>query len=428
MATEHTESRSKISQRARMAGGQPISQLMAKALMNPTLISLAAGFVDPASLPVDTAQAAIADVMSQRDSAEAALQYGTTPGHLPLREAILARELAADNQAAARNDISSDQVLITAGSNQLLHLILETLCDPGDIVLCTAPTYLVVLGTMANLGVRAISVSTDDQGIVPAALKETLARLDAANELPRVKAIYLVTYFDNPRGVTLAAHRRQQVLDVARYWSRQGAIRVIEDAAYRELRYDGDDVASILGLDEDGSTVILAGTFSKSFSPGIRVGWGILPADLIGPVLDQKGNIDFGSPNFNQHVMHQVLATDAYDAHIESLRHAYRAKRDAMLAAAEKVLAPMDGVRWGKPCGGLYIWVELPEHIDTGPQGQLFNVALEEGVLYVPGEFFFPSEGEPRQTNCLRLSFGVQTPAGITAGMRALGRALLTCS
>jgi 2-aminoadipate transaminase len=279
---------------------------------------------------------------------------------------------------------------------------------------------------MANLGVRAIGVNTDDRGIVPSDLTQTLERLDAANELSRVKAIYLVTYFDNPRGVTLAASRRHQVLEVARSWSRQGAIRVIEDAAYRELRYDGDDVASLLGLDEDGGTVILAGTFSKSFSPGIRVGWGILPADLIGPVLDQKGNIDFGSPNFNQHVMHQILATDAYDTHIKRLRQAYRVKRDAMLVAAEEVLAPMDGVRWGKPCGGLYIWVELPEHIDTGPQGQLFNVALKEGMLYVPGEFFFPGEGEPRRTNCLRLSFGVQTQVGIASGMQALGRALLS--
>jgi 2-aminoadipate transaminase len=306
--------------------------------------------------------------------------------------------------------------------------VLDTLCDPGDIVLCTAPTYLVILGTMANLRVRAISVRTDDEGIVPSDLTATLQRLAAANELSRVKAIYLVTYFDNPRGVTLATQRRQQVLDVACKWSRQSKIRVIEDIAYRELRYDGEDVPSLLSLDKEADRVILAGTFSKSFSPGIRVGWGVLPAELIGPVLDQKGNIDFGSPNFNQHAMYQVLASDRYDAHIERLRHAYRAKRDAMLTAADQELAPLDGVHWEIPGGGLYIWVELPEHVDTGPQGQLFNVALEEGVLYVPGEFFFPSEGEPRQTNCLRLSFGVQTPAGIAAGMRGLGRAIQACS
>ncbi len=230
-------------------------------------------------------------------------------------------------------------MLITAGSNQLLHLVLDTLCDPGDIVLCTAPTYLVILGTMANLGLRAISVGTDDQGIVPSDLTKTLGRLADANELSRVKAIYLVTYFDNPGGVTLAAQRRQQVLEAAREWSQESEIRLIEDIAYRELRYDGEDVASLLSMDNDAGRVIIAGTFSKSFSPGIRVGWGVLPADLIGPVLDQKGNIDFGSPNFAQHVMHRVLASGNYDTHIERLRRAYRAKRDAMLAAADQELS-----------------------------------------------------------------------------------------
>jgi 2-aminoadipate transaminase len=170
--------------------------------------------------------------------------------------------------------------------------------------------------------------------------------------------------------------------------------------------------------------VIHAGSFSKSFSPGIRVGWGILPPALVGPVLAEKGNIDFGSPNLNQILMTAVLQMGLFDEHVGRLRDSYRAKIEAMLRAAEEFLGPIGGIGWVRPQGGLYVWLRLPEGIDTGLTGPLFDRAVAEGVLYVPGEYCYPAEGQPRPRHMLRLSFGVPSCEGIRRGVQALARAI----
>jgi 2-aminoadipate transaminase len=413
-----------FSQRASWAEGQPISELMSRALANPHLISLAAGFVDQQTLPVSATQTALDDLFADADSARAALQYGTTPGYPPLREALLAQALEMDGVSAEEVKLSVDQIVVTAGSNQLLHLVGESLLDPGDIVLCASPTYLVFLGTVANIGARSVGVASDAQGMIPEALAQTLARLEADGQLPRVKAIYLVPYFDNPSGITLPLVRRIEIVEIARRWSKKGKIHVIEDAAYRQLRYFGDDVPSTRLCDEDGDTVIVAGTFSKSFSPGIRVGWGILPPHLVDPVCNQKGNIDFGSPNFSQHLMAKVLERGLFASHIQQIRTSYRKKLEAMLDAADEFLSPLPGVSWFRPQGGLYVWAQLPESITTGTSGQLFDTAIRAGVLYVPGEYCYPSQGEPVRRNTVRLSFGVQSCEKIRQGIAAFARAI----
>src|SRR5690606_16457817 len=149
-------------------------------------------------------------------------------------------------------------------------------------------------------------------------------------------------------------------------------------------------------------------TFSKSYSPGIRVGWGLLPKRLVEHVLDQKGNIDFGSPNFAQHVMFTVLERGLYEPHVQRLRSAYNEKLQAMLQSADEYLAHIPGVSWIKPDGGLYVWLTLPENVDSSPSGPLFHRAQQLGVLYVPGVYCFPAEGARPQRNTIRLSFGVQ--------------------
>ncbi len=241
-----------------------------------------------------------------------------------------------------------------------------------------------------------------------------------------MKAIYLVSYYDNPRGVTTSLRRRQRLLDIAKRWSRENSIYVIEDAAYRELRCYGDDVPSLLALakdDGDGERVIHAGTFSKPYSPGIRVGWGILPRKLVEPVLAQKGNVDFGSPHFNQVLIAAAMETGLFDRHVTTLRESYRRKLDATLRAAEEHLAPLD-VKWIRPSGGLYVWLVLPAAIDTGVDGALFRRAVEGGMLYVPGESCYPLEGCPRRRNTLRLSFGVPSIDEIRRGIKTLAEAI----
>ncbi|MGO9109158.1 MAG: PLP-dependent aminotransferase family protein [Thermoguttaceae bacterium] len=413
-----------LSRRAHWAGGDKlISRLMAEALARPDLVSLAAGFVDQAALPVEATQQALAALWSHPADARAAMQYGTTIGHVPLREAIVARMVAADRAAGLRPAPSLDQVVVTAGSNQLLHLVADTLLDPGDIVLCAAPSYFVFMATLANVGARTVGVEIDSDGMVPEALEQELARRKAAGELARVKAIYLVTYYDNPTGITTTGARRQQLIEIARRWSLQGTIYLIEDAAYRELRYYGDEVPSLYALDEDGDRVIHAGTFSKPYSPGIRVGWGILPRELVEPVLAQKGNVDFGSPHFNQVLMSTVMEMGLFDRHVAVVRESYRDKLDATLSVAQAELEPL-GVQWIRPAGGLYVWLRLPESIDTGVEGPLFPRAIAEGMLYVPGECCYPQEGCPRRRNMLRLSFGVPSTEEIRRGVKSLARAI----
>lgn len=413
-----------LSRRAAWAEGQPVSYLMHKALAHPQLISLAAGFVDPQTLPAEPTKQALEALLSDAVAARSALQYGTTQGFAPLREAILERFVHADGNPATERGLSIDQVVMTAGSNQLLHLVCDTLLDPGDIVLCGAPSYFVFLGMIANLGARAIGVDTDEDGMIPEALDERLSSLKASGELERVKAIYVTSYFDNPSSVTLSAERRPQIVEIARRQSGERTIYVIEDTAYRDLRYFGEDIPSMRAFDPDGQTVVVAQTFSKSYSPGIRVGWGILPNKLVEPVCNQKGNLDFGSPNFSQHLMAKVFELGLFDPHVERLREGYRPKLEAMLEAADEHFGPIRGVRWMRPRGGLYVWLALPEEIDTGPSGQLFEHTIEEGTLYVPGEYCYPSEGTRRPKNMIRLSFGVQSPKRIRDGIEALARAV----
>jgi 2-aminoadipate transaminase len=364
-------------------------------------------------------------LLSDPAAAKAALQYGTTPGLPRLRRLILEQARTADESTAP---LDLDQVVVTAGSNQLLHLVSESLLDPGDVVLCAAPTYFVYMGLLTGMGVCAHGVASDRAGMIPEALEDTLLRFQAAGELQRVKAIYLVPYFDNPAGVTMSLQRRMAVVEIAKRWSRKSRMHVISDEAYRELRYWGADIPSLRVCDEEADTVIVAGTFSKSFSPGIRVGWGLLPKHLVGPVNDQKGNVDFGSPNFNQHLMAQVLEQGLFRPHLKQIRAGYRQKLTAMLEAARTHLAPLADVRWDEPNGGLYVWLNVPPAVDTGMRGPLFAASLREGVLYVPGAYCYPTEGRPVCRNTIRLSFGVQSCARIREGVEKLARALAAVS
>ncbi len=414
----------RLSQRAQRAVGQPIGELMAQALASPELISLAAGFVDQATLPDQIVQQAMDSLFADPSEAQAALQYGTTAGFEPLRQIVIDRLLQADGGGV---DPGTDRVVLTAGSNQLLHLVAETILGKGDIVLCAAPTYLVYMGIVQNVGASSYGIVADDDGIIPEALEATLQQLDDAGDLARVKAIYAVSYFDNPCSLTISRERRAELLDIVRRWSREGKIYILEDVAYREIRYEGEDLPSIWSHDPTGEHVIVAGTYSKSFSPGMRVGWGILPEELVGPVLNQKDNIDFGSPALNQRLIAKVHQLDLYDSHVLTLRANYMRKMEAMLAAADEHLAGIPGVSWQRPRGGIYIWLRLPESLHAGPEGPLFDQTLQEGMFYVPGQYCYPSHGTEVEPNTIRLSFGVADCDSIAKGISALGRAIRHC-
>ncbi|WP_166828610.1 aminotransferase-like domain-containing protein [Thalassoroseus pseudoceratinae] len=414
----------KLSQRWRWASKGMIGFLMQQGVENPDVISLAAGLVDPGSLPVSTTRSAFQAMMADDALARTALQYGTTSGAMRLRKQLVSHLANREGMSPDDPRLGTDRFVLTTGSQQLLSLVAEVLFDPGDICLVASPTYFVFLGVLDGVGARAIPVATDENGMQPAALESELQRLKGVGELDRVKLVYLVSDFENPSGYCLSDDRRQAVLEIARRWSREHRLFVLEDAAYRELRYDGSPQTSLLNMDPDGEHVIHAGTFSKSFSPGLRVGFGVVPADLHQAVCVRKGNEDFGSANFNQHLLATVFEQGLYGPHVESVRDAYRVKRDAMLTAADRYFSDIPGVHWMHPEGGLYVWMSLPEEIATGFDSELFHHTVHEtGMMYVPGEICFASgdpNGDDRPTNHMRLSFGVQDPAGIDEAMKRL--------
>jgi 2-aminoadipate transaminase len=408
-----------ISRRAATVPEQPIAKLMTAALANPELISLAAGFVDDATLPVEAVGQALEQLRLRPESMRPSLQYGSTAGDPALREHLLGM-----TAGSATEQMSIDRIVVTAGSNQLLHLLAETLLDPGDIVLCAAPTYFVFLGALSDVGARAISVASDGEGMLASALQETLERLQAAGLRQRVKCVYTIPYFDNPAATTMSKPRREAIWEVVDRWSQDQVLYLISDDAYRALRYEGDDVPTFLELGADPERVIHCGTFSKQFAPGLRVGWGLLPEALVEPVLRQKAVIDFGSPYFNQVLVRTIIEQRLLEPQVERLRAGYRVKLNAMVDALQRDVAHIPGVRFHQPTGGLYVWLELPEHCSTGPDSPLWREATRRGVLYVPGEFCFAAEGEKLRPNTMRLSFGVQSAENIRKGISLLAAAI----
>lgn len=415
----------KLSQRWHYAKEQAISFLMQQGVENPDVISLAAGLVDSGSLPVAETREACRRLLADDARARLALQYGTTPGAESNRQVIL--EHFAGLEGADPSDLGVDpsRMVLTTGSQQMLSIICEILLDAGDICLVAGPTYFVFVGNLDGVGARAISVPTDEHGMVTSELEAALARLDRDGLLDRVKLIYAVSYYDNPQGVSLSEERRREIVEIAQRWSKEQRIFVLEDAAYREMRYDGPEYRSVWSYDESRDYVIYTQTFSKSFSPGIRVGFSVLPEELVTPVCDRKGNEDFGSSNLNQHLIATVLQSGAYNHHVDLVRDAYRRKRDAMLAAAEEHFTDLPGVDWVHPHGGLYVWMTLPEEIETGFDSRLFDRAVHhEKVMYVPGELSYAGPLTTRPRNQMRLSYGVQTPNGIREGIARLARAV----
>ncbi len=416
-----------FSQHARRSSEQAIGYLMQQAVENADCISLAAGLVDEQSLPVTLARSAVNEVLADEAAGRKILQYGTTQGPEPLRRVFRGYLAELEHSTNELRDLPLSQIFLTTGSQQLLSLITQAMFDPGDICLVAAPTYFVFIGVLQAAGARIVPVKSDENGMCPEALNQELAKLKEEGQLHRVRLVYVVSYFENPSGVSVSTERRPRLLQTVKDYSTESKILLLEDAAYRELRYDGEVSPSIWSYDTDRSTVILAQTFSKSFSPGVRVGLGVLPPELVKPVSDLKGNEDFGSAHLNQHVLARVLKNGSYRNHVEIVRASYREKRNAMLRACEQEFAGLPGVSWLHPSGGMYVWMRLPDHVHTGFDSDVFRQATQvEKVMYVPGELSYPFDWPLRPRCEMRLSFGVQSVEGIQEGIRRLARAVRT--
>jgi 2-aminoadipate transaminase len=400
---------------------------MQMALADPELVSLAAGFVDQATLPVAAAASAVAELCARPAEGRRALQYGTTVGDLRLRSRLIALLETDERVSAGTYEHLIPRTIVTTGSQQLLYLVAEALLDPGDIVLVESPTYFVFLGVLESRGARAIGVATDEHGLQIDALEEAFETLEEDGLLGRVKLVYTVSEHSNPSGISLSGDRRGPLVALVRKWSKVHKIFILEDSAYRGLTYDGDEPPSVWRHDPDRETVILARTFSKKFSPGLKTGYGVMPTALVEPVLRLKANHDFGSANFNQVLIERLIADGTYQRHVEGLVGRYRRKRDVMLEALGEHFGPFEDVSWTHPAGGLYVWLTLPEGLDTGLAGPFFQRCLSEGVLYVPGSYAFAETPGPLPRNHARLCFGVPGEAELVEGVRRLAKALAEC-
>jgi 2-aminoadipate transaminase len=400
-----------LSSKARRTKEQPISFLITAALRNPRLINLAAGLVDPLTLPVEECDAITRRLFSDTSRGRATLQYDTTLGLAELRRAMLAHIGQLEGLKPGEMGLTENDLVVTTGSQQALYLIGDVLIDPGDIVIAANPSYFVYSGALASLGAQVMAVPMDDEGMDVDAVERLLGRLEHLGWLERVKLVYCTSYYQNPTGLTLSAERRPRLLEIVRRFSKRHRILILEDAAYRELRYDGPAHRSVKSYDTENRFTIISQTFSKPFAPGLKLGYTAAPPDLMHAILQQKGNHDFGSANVTQHIALEAMRDGSYGRHVEVLRAAYRAKRDAMVAALERSMPKAPGLLWTEPHGGLYVWLTLPDGLDTSRESPMFRACVDAGVLYVPGDYcYHPDEHGRVPTNHVRLSFGRHLP------------------
>ncbi len=376
-----------------------------KLLAQPDIISFAGGIPDPALFPAEAMGEAFRSVIADPKAQSQALQYSVSEGYAPLRDWIAGYmgELGIDCQA--------ENILITNGSQQALDFLGRLFLSPGDTALVAAPTYLGALQAFNAYEPCYDRLELDLQANSPAGYRDRAQSRGGA-----VKFAYAVPDFSNPSGTTMSLAERKALLAL----SQELGIVLIEDAAYTALRYDGEDLPSILALelaelsDINAARTVFCGTFSKTLVPGLRVGWVCAAQSLIDKLVLIKQASDLHSPSINQVVMHKV-AKARFRGQVAQLRKAYKARRDAMLAALEEHMP--EAVTWGRPEGGMFVWLTLPPHWDA--KEILAKSIAECRVAFVPGAAFF---AEPGGANTARLSFSLAEPEVITEGISRLGR------
>ncbi|MEO6142818.1 MAG: PLP-dependent aminotransferase family protein [Dermatophilaceae bacterium] len=359
----------------------------------PEVVSLAGGMPYLSALPMGTVAAAVAQMLATHGLT--ALQYGSGQGDPTLREQIL--EVMALEGISAH----ADDIVVTTGSQQALDLVTRIFIDPGDVVLAEAPSYVGALGVFAAYQAQVAHVSSDDDGLVPEALEERILGLLAEGK--RIKFLYTVPNFHNPAGTTLSVQRRPQIIEIA---SRHG-ILVLEDNPYGLLGFDREPYAAMRTLSEEG--VVYLGSFSKTFAPGLRVGWALAPHAIREKLVLASESAILCPSAYAQMTVSTYLATCDWKAQIKVYRELYQERRDAML---ESLRAMLPQATWTHPDGGFYVWVTLPEGLNSKA---MLPRAVTERVAYVPGTAFF-ADGTGHRN--VRLSYCYPDPDRIREGVR----------
>ena len=383
-----------LAERAAKMNSSAIREIL-KLTDRPGIISMAGGLPSSKAFPLDVFTAACQAVM-QRDGA-AALQYSTSEGFAPLRQAI------ADFLPW---NVDPEQVLITTGSQQALDLIGKVFLDKGSRLLVEKPTYLGALQAFAPMEPVPVGVDSDDEGM----LIEDFAS-QAGSGADKARFAYVLPNFQNPTGRTMSEARRQALVEKAQELD----IPLIEDNPYGDLWYEQEPHLPLAARNPEG--VIYMGSFSKVLAPGLRIGFIVAPKSVYGKLTQAKQAADLHTPSFNQRVVAEVIKDGFLDRHVPTIRAMYKAQRDVMLVALEREMAGLD-VQWTRPVGGMFLWVKLPAGMDAQA---LLAKAVERNMAFVPGAPFYADNAE---INTLRLSYVTVSAEQINIGIKALADAI----
>jgi DNA-binding transcriptional MocR family regulator len=368
----------------------------------PEVVSLAGGMPYVDALPMEAIAETVQHLLLTRGSV--ALQYGNGQGDQTLREQI------TEVMAPAGVTAHPDDIVVTAGSQMALDLVTRVFCDPGDVVLVEAPSYVGALGVFKAYQVDVRHVAMDDGGLVPEALREELAACAAQGA--RVKFIYTIPSYHNPAGVTQDQSRREEILQIAQ----EAGVLVLEDDPYGLLGFDGEVPQAIRAMDSE--SVVYLGSFSKTIAAGLRVGWAVAPHAVREKLVLAAEAAILCPSNFAQLTVSEYLRTQPWMDQVKAFREIYRERRDALLSNMHQLFPA--GTKWTVPTGGFYSWVTLPEGIDATA---MLPRAVSQLVAYVPGTGFYV-DGQGRDS--MRLSYCYPTPDRIAEGVRRLAGVIET--
>jgi len=361
------------------------------------VISLAGGLPDTSTFPADSYASLMSTVAAS--SCARALQYGPTEG-LTLVKRCIAEVMGAEDM-----DVDEDELLVTTGGQQVIDLVCKTLVDPGDVVVCEAPTYPGAVPTFTSYQANVVQITMDRDGMRTDELESTLDDLERTGHRP--KFIYTVPNFHNPAGVTLSLERRHELVRIAS----ERELLVLEDNPYGLLRYEGEPLPTLRSLDDE--FIIYASTFSKILSPGVRLGWTAAPGPVLAKMNLGKQASDLCSSSISQYFVSAYFDSGPWEDYVRSLIDIYRRRRDVLLDALAEHF-PREA-EWTHPEGGLFIWATLPDYIDTT---DLLARALQDHVAFVPGRAAYV---DGRGGSSMRLNFSGVGVDDIREGMRRLG-------
>jgi 2-aminoadipate transaminase len=369
--------------------------------LDPTLVSLAGGNPYLQSLPLEKLGAMASELIATQGMT--ALQYGSGQGTEELRMQIC--EVMAEEGITG---VDPDNIVVTTGSQAAQDVACKVFCNPGDTVLCEDPTYVGALNTFEAYQVRAEPVATDEHGLIPSALRQRIDEL--RSEGARIKFLYTIPNFNNPSGITLAAERRAEIAEICIAEN----ILILEDNPYGMLRYSGEPIKPLRADHPDH--VIYMGSFSKILAPGLRIGWAVVPTHLFRRFYLAAEAVTLCPATFNQMLVSKYLSEHDWRGQIQTYRELYAGRCAAMLEALDEYMP--EGVGYTRPEGGFFIWVTLPEGIDTYG---LLPKGIEAGVVFIPGAAFSPHDAPSHR---LRLAFSAVPEDKIREGVKRLAPVL----